>query len=128
MANKHTKITRLSRALGQPCAYCWRSMTFTVPGRRPTRDHIHPKSQGGRMTVWACESCNNMKGDMTQDQWSKFMASNPRWWNIRSRFDFRYPTETRESAAGVTSFPVKAEDIELRKMIDGAVETRRRVG
>lgn len=40
------------------------------------------------------------------------------------RNEFRYPSEPRVPADSATSFPVKAEDPELRKMIDDAIARR----
>jgi hypothetical protein len=48
----------------------------------PTRDHVHPKSQGGQITVICCRTCNNIKGDMLPAIWEAFMAAFPRWWTM----------------------------------------------
>lgn len=50
-------------------------MDINDPYLMPTRDHIHPKSRGGKMTVWACWRCNNLKGDMTEQQWIAYLAA-----------------------------------------------------
>lgn len=42
------------------------------------------------------------------------------------RNEFRYPSEKRTAAAGATSFPLKAEDPEVRRLIDEALARRRR--
>lgn len=42
-----------------------------------------------------------------------------------SRPEFRTPSEPRVVAASPVSFPVKAEDPELRRMIDEALARRR---
>lgn len=66
---------------GKPCHYCKRVMDVRSPRLMPTKDHIHPKSQGGRRTVHACSDCNTLKADMTLDEWTLVMAANPEWWN-----------------------------------------------
>lgn len=50
---------------GLPCPYCAEPMT----GRRgPTREHVVPKSKGGRdgdsNIIIACKRCNHDKGDL----------------------------------------------------------------
>lgn len=65
------------------CDYCEREIsTRLVPDDplRATRDHVIPRSKGGTKTVFACLACNNIKGDMMPDEWSAYMAENPRWW------------------------------------------------
>lgn len=81
MANKYTEGRIVARMRGMPCAYCKRTMDPTSPDLMPTRDHIHPRSKGGRRIVWACWTCNHMKGDMTLEQWTSLMAAHPRWWH-----------------------------------------------
>jgi len=46
----------------------------------PTRDHVHPKSRGGKRTVWACRQCNGLKADLAPHAWWRFVDSNPRYW------------------------------------------------
>lgn len=43
------------------------------------------------------------------------------------RNEFRVPSEPRTAPAGATSFPIKAEDPALRRMIDEAVAKRGRL-
>lgn len=74
---------------GNPCAYCARGMTKRGPRQLyPTRDHVIPVSRGGTKTVWACERCNAIKGNMMPDEWAAFMAANPGWWTM-GRADIR---------------------------------------
>jgi hypothetical protein len=47
---------------------------------RPTRDHVIPRSRGGREKVICCWKCNSLKGDMMPDEWAAYMAANPGWW------------------------------------------------
>ncbi len=44
---------------GKACCYCGRFV------RRITRDHVHPKHQGGTTTLPCCNACNQFKGGMT---------------------------------------------------------------
>jgi hypothetical protein len=42
------------------CHYCLEDM-----GKRKTRDHVIPRSKGGKgNTVWACDICNSIRGNM----------------------------------------------------------------
>jgi hypothetical protein len=71
--------------IGKPCAYCHRKMNLTEPDLLPTEDHVHPRSKGGYLTVWACWVCNQVKRDMTLAQWKHYMAENPKWWEQFSK-------------------------------------------
>lgn len=70
------------RGKWERCAYCNRTLeAVTSPSRlAATKDHIMPKSRGGRATVWACRQCNAIKGDMEPHVWAAFMADWPEWW------------------------------------------------
>lgn len=81
MANKFTAGRIVARMNGMPCAYCKRIMNSNSPDLMPTRDHIHPRSKGGREIIWACWTCNHIKADMTPQQWAGLMAANPKWWH-----------------------------------------------
>lgn len=70
----------LSKHHGLPCCYCARPMNLHDARMRPTRDHLLPRSQGGREIVVACITCNAIKADMLPDQWAAFMATHPKWW------------------------------------------------
>lgn len=70
------------RGQGETCTYCKR-MLLSVTHRSQlgaTRDHVIPKSKGGKSTVWACNHCNQLKKDMEPDDWAAFMESYPEWW------------------------------------------------
>lgn len=69
------------------CFWCKRQLESVLANStvRATRDHVVPASQGGRSRVWACFSCNNLKGDMSPDAWRAFMAANPGWWKTYPR-------------------------------------------
>lgn len=67
---------------GECCTYCRREMESIASRSKlaATKDHVIPKSKGGREKVWCCRQCNSIKGDMDPDQWQVFMDANPRWW------------------------------------------------
>lgn len=69
---------------GRACAYCER-LLIPNTSTHPTRDHVIPKSKGGRATVWCCTKCNNAKGDMMPDEWQRFMHEFPEWWMVPGR-------------------------------------------
>lgn len=52
-----------------------------ITGAFPTIEHTHPRSKGGARIVFACLDCNQIKGDRTLEEWTAFMAANPRWWD-----------------------------------------------
>jgi hypothetical protein len=62
------------------CFYCRRPMSLTQPfkpweGPRATREHLVPRSQGGRggaNVVAACVRCNNRRGDQP---WLPFLLA-----------------------------------------------------
>jgi len=51
------------------CYYCREQLTDATR----TRDHIWPKSKGGKLykknKVYACRSCNRYKRDLTIEEW-----------------------------------------------------------
>lgn len=73
------------RGKGERCTYCRRVMDATGArtGLAATRDHVIPAHMGGRTTVWACITCNGMKGGMMPEVWEAFMLDNPQWWRER---------------------------------------------
>lgn len=81
------------RGRGKTCTYCERRLESVDSARghntswlAATKDHVLPKSKGGDLwphilrLVWACRLCNNLKGNLLPDEWSKFMRAYPRWW------------------------------------------------
>lgn len=62
----------------------WCNRMLLAPDRHAkrslTRDHVYPKSRGGKRTVKSCRHCNHLKGNLLPDQWSKAMAMFPNWW------------------------------------------------
>ncbi len=81
------------------CTYCNRALL--APGRAKrskTRDHVMPKSAGGRKTVLACRHCNNLKGDFYPEQWQRIMADHPQWWSkFHTRTDLLKAEATRRN-------------------------------
>ena len=47
----------------QRCAYCDLNPADTI-------DHVVARSQGGRLRVLACRSCNSSKGTRSLEQWT----------------------------------------------------------
>ena len=81
----HNQCLRLAHRDGSSaCHYCGTDLdlsraregiieiTGTLPRWWPTRDHVIPKSAGGRDVdenmVLACQRCNGAKGDMSYDE------------------------------------------------------------
>ena len=54
-----------------------------------TRDHVYPKTLGGRETVWCCYACNQIKGSMLPVEWEAYMAAFPEWWKFGPAGKFR---------------------------------------
>ena len=75
------------RGHGEICHWCKRPLEATGSHSTlaATKDHVHPKSLGGRVKVWCCVACNNLKGDMLPCEWEAFMATNPEWWKLRRK-------------------------------------------
>lgn len=63
------------------CHWCERELTKRG-GQMATRDHVRPRSKGGRYTVPCCLACNNLKGDMMPSEWFDYMRANPQWWRL----------------------------------------------
>lgn len=62
---------------GQPCPYCCK--TLMVGSRRfPTRDHILPRSRGGKLDdgnrLIVCAPCNNDKAAMTLEEFATWLT------------------------------------------------------
>jgi hypothetical protein len=53
------------------CCYC---RVILLDGNR-TRDHLHPKSLGGRITRDCCLACNKEKGSMTMPRYIMFLEA-----------------------------------------------------
>lgn len=64
----------MDAAIGKPCPYCRETMLQEQLGRRPSRDHILPRSKGGvlrKNKLICCEACNRDKDDKTLWQWQR---------------------------------------------------------
>lgn len=65
----YIQASELRRAYGQKCPYCRLPM---VGPKRPSRDHVYPKSRGGRLSgsnkIIVCLPCNHDKDSMTLEQ------------------------------------------------------------
>lgn len=69
------------------CHYCKRQLidpkldkSWRRANLSATRDHVVPKSRGGRETVWACRKCNGLKADLPFELWELVMKEHPSWW------------------------------------------------
>jgi hypothetical protein len=78
---KHGLVSMDVPGAQTPCPYCKRPM-IPFTSTHPTKDHVVPKSKGGRETIIACSKCNNAKGNMMPDEWAAFMARFPNFWAI----------------------------------------------
>lgn len=74
---KYSKDNIWARDRGR-CQYCG----LPVPRKKFTRDHVIPKSRGGKSTfeniVTACAICNGKKRDMTPEEAGMKLRSTPR--------------------------------------------------
>ena len=74
---------------GRPfsCWWCKRQLesTTSMSSTRATRDHVFPECMGGKRKVWACHTCNNLKGAMLPAEWAVFMDKHPQWWQMFPR-------------------------------------------
>ncbi len=73
------RVRRLFDSQHGRCFYCQLTMDFSQVQphpRAPTRDHLNPRSRGGKNTrenvVLACYLCNHQKGDMTLDEFRAY--------------------------------------------------------
>lgn len=65
-----------------------------------TRDHVTPRSQGGRRTVPCCLPCNTLKGDMSAEEWDRWRGTDE-WREARRKLIARWdrkgwPSQLRE--------------------------------
>lgn len=111
MSSKYFQGQEQAAANHKPCFYCSRPMRPNCPETFATRDHTHPRSKGGRATVWACFTCNNLKGSMTLFQWFDFMKANPEWWEIPRR---RAALRAQRRAEALANF--RRKEVTRRRM------------
>src|SRR6185295_790541 len=120
--------TRLAH--GSPCHWCSRTMNVNCLDLMPTRDHVHPKSRGGRVIVWACMTCNTLKADMTERQWKLFMVANPQWWNgvpKRAKRALRSWCEKQAREAAfkqITTLPTEYDNLEAQAAFEAVYKDR----
>lgn len=64
---------------GRPCPYC-RNTMLIGSRRKPTREHLIPKSRGGDLSpdnrLIVCSPCNGDKGDMLIKVWLYWLRKN----------------------------------------------------
>lgn len=65
---EHVKINRKNRK--GICCYC----EIELNGKNYTRDHLYPKSLGGRITKPCCKYCNQEKGNKTLIEYAQFIG------------------------------------------------------
>lgn len=63
------------------CCYCKRDLAPAQPERSTsmTFDHVRAESAGGWKKVPCCRKCNNLKDDLSPEDWFWFIATHPRW-------------------------------------------------
>lgn len=109
------------RGDGDYCAYCKREL-IAYTATHPTRDHIMPKSKGGRKTVWACKLCNGVKADMLPDEWNWFMRQFPEWWKAPNGSAGREALAARR--VGATTVPKVYDDPRMQAGLEHAYRGR----
>ena len=75
-----TRVPRLISRFDGKCHYCHRPVNiFGECGDRPTREHLTPVCRGGSNLLsniaLACETCNSIKGDMTEAEYHYFIQT-----------------------------------------------------
>lgn len=104
------------------CPYCNRIMGHQRwHGRRPTRDHIMPKSRGGPNSpaniIMVCNVCNCDKSDMTIGEFFGWLIE---------RNDFRAPIIETLAVAAINGDPDLADQIAV-DVQNGKVRARREI-
>lgn len=76
-----------SRSRRAYCYWCRRTLTAStdLANTAFTRDHIIPKSRGGRQWVPCCRLCNQLKGAMMPGEWAAWRADHLEWWKLDHR-------------------------------------------
>lgn len=57
------------------CPYCHQGMTRQRGDNQRTRDHVVPKSMGGRAVVWCCARCNEDKANWLLSEWHAILVA-----------------------------------------------------
>jgi hypothetical protein len=121
---KNGVVTWSVRGHGEYCTYCRREMV-AYSLTHPTRDHVVPRSKGGKRTVLACATCNHMKGDMMPNEWQEFMSRFPFWWTM-NRAEIRGRAEKMGTRRGriPTSVPKAYDDPEQQRGFENVYRNR----
>lgn len=71
---KKNHVVFLIKRDGCKCGYCFRE----INKHHLTIDHIVPLAQGGSDSlvnkILCCRKCNELKGDMTVDEWLEYLG------------------------------------------------------
>lgn len=73
---------------GPKCHWCRRRLTASSRQEDTSASWDHhpiPKSKGGKKRVRSCRKCNNMKDDMSAEEWVAFRREFPDWWERSPR-------------------------------------------
>lgn len=89
-------VMRRVQSRAHECFWCKRALNKKrgYGSLSPTRDHVKPKSVGGRKTVPCCRACNELKGSLMPAEWRRFMQQNPRWWELWKPHDHSHHRQT----------------------------------
>lgn len=69
-----------------PCWYCGIRLKKGGPAMK-TKDHVVPKSQGGKWTVDACLRCNAAKKDMSLEEFRQLCGGTEFWGEMKTRLE-----------------------------------------
>jgi hypothetical protein len=106
----------LLRKPRERCTYC-RRYTFKGPkvsSRQRTRDHLIPLSKGGKKPEWviACNKCNQLRSNLSLDDWLAFIARYPKWW-----LDFKTHKDVLKAIARYSLLEA-ASDSRLKPLVE----------
>ena len=104
------------------CVYCRREMVKGTD-THPTRDHIVPKSRGGKEMVWCCTKCNHAKGDMSPSEWQWFRLNFPMWWRFPGRIKNAVRAVAGRRKAHKT-VPKMSDDPDMQRALENAYRGR----
>ncbi len=113
--NGYSTVEMMRAARGQPCPYCSATM---MPGtkRFPTRDHIRPRSAGGKLTpgncAIVCGPCNVSKGSKSLEQFADYLAKHG---DPRAPFVRAFIEELRRGGRAVEGTRLENEQTEASR-------------
>jgi hypothetical protein len=119
-----TNSKHLFPHIGKICPYCHKIMTYAGK-RRPSRDHIMPKSRGfnfsgGLNRTICCVKCNTSKGNHHPITWWSVLANGN---DPRADFVFEFVRRRVESKSVTARTHVKANALEaFNKKLAGWVK------